>query len=510
MTGITRPLNQEAVAAADEEIYANHAGDPRPNALYDADGNRKKLDATDPEQEALRQEWLDLYAAHDGEVEDPDDPPEDPPEDPVPECPDCPVDPPEPEEPEPTITARWSKHEVVPDHNSTYPPASAPTDTVPEDAKVEMIVETTNVPDGTSAAIAVGHCVTGSTVTDGIVSNLVVRGNRVVDETTGNPPIFTWEAKHDPWSVWDKPFFFFNVAVAYRGLQAETPRNFRLRRRQCVRVLYWSVTWPDSTSGLSGVLPESQVVQRRLDKSRLKSKCQLQNSTGHTSLANVGSVFRNTYMMHVACHGNFVEKSTDLPTWHYQASSVNPPSFTYTGSRGQLPSTAFRSTVTMGTHSPATVAFPAPSRRTLPFSWTCDQLGDTEIGVAANFPSMPKVLLYASCCVAGWESSFADAVTGRGCRNVIAFRKFVPDDDAMNMGKRMFRAWARSRLNPEKVPTHFFRVGRRYYRSMRPVLFGTDGGAISGGRRDAATAQAEAVDQTVGELNIILEDLLTP
>ena len=60
---IERPLDADAVHQADEQIYTNHANDPRPNALYDAQGNRLKLDATDPSQEDLRQEWRDLYKA---------------------------------------------------------------------------------------------------------------------------------------------------------------------------------------------------------------------------------------------------------------------------------------------------------------------------------------------------------------------------------------------------------------------------------------------------------------
>jgi len=510
MSGITRPLNSDAVSAADEELYANHKDDKRPNALFDKDGNRKKLDATDPSQADLRKEWCDLYEKHNGEVENPDEPPETPPDEPLPDCPDAPVVPEEPEEPDPTITAKWSKHEVVPNHNSTYPPATAPTDTIPDDAKVEMIVDTTNVPDGTTASITVRHCVTGAAVTDGTIANLVVQGNQVVDDMSGERPVFVWEAKHDPWSIWNKPFYYFDVTVDYRGLADETPKDFKRKRRKCVRVLYWSITWADTTSGLSGVAPEGRGVRRAINKRRLKSKCITNNQSAHTPLANVGSVFRNTYAMHIGSHGNFVERSTDLPTWHYQSGTINPPSFTYTGARGQLPSTAFRSTITMGRHTPRFVNFPAPSRRTLPFQWQCDQLGDTEVGVVANFPSMPKVLLYASCCLAGWESSFADAVVGRGCQNVIAFRKAVPDDDAKNMGRRYFRRWAREKLDPAKVPSVFFRIGRRYYGSMRPVLFGLQAGAIAGGAGTAATAQTEALNETINDLSIAIEDLLNP
>jgi hypothetical protein len=63
MTRIQRPLNRDAVRAADDELYRRHEDDPRPNALYAEDGTRRPLDASDPDQAALRQEWCDLYRA---------------------------------------------------------------------------------------------------------------------------------------------------------------------------------------------------------------------------------------------------------------------------------------------------------------------------------------------------------------------------------------------------------------------------------------------------------------
>ena len=65
----TRPLNQQAVKAADDDLYSSHAGDPRPNALYDENGNRKPLDATDPDQADLRNEWMESYKANGGGTE---------------------------------------------------------------------------------------------------------------------------------------------------------------------------------------------------------------------------------------------------------------------------------------------------------------------------------------------------------------------------------------------------------------------------------------------------------
>jgi hypothetical protein len=84
-----RPLDQAACQAADNEIYSRHEADPRPNALYDAGGNRRALSATDPAQADLRREWMDLYIANGGEIES-EAPTPTPPEDPVVPCPETP------------------------------------------------------------------------------------------------------------------------------------------------------------------------------------------------------------------------------------------------------------------------------------------------------------------------------------------------------------------------------------------------------------------------------------
>ena len=51
-----RPLNAGAACAADEDIYTRHAGDARPNPLYDEFGNPKPLDPKDKSQSTLRKE----------------------------------------------------------------------------------------------------------------------------------------------------------------------------------------------------------------------------------------------------------------------------------------------------------------------------------------------------------------------------------------------------------------------------------------------------------------------
>lgn len=77
------PLDSDAAAAADEEMYRLYDDEdkhPKPNALYDENGNRLVLDATAPDQQTDRDLWWELYFKHLDEEEDksPDRRPDDP------------------------------------------------------------------------------------------------------------------------------------------------------------------------------------------------------------------------------------------------------------------------------------------------------------------------------------------------------------------------------------------------------------------------------------------------
>ncbi|HEX5747844.1 MAG TPA: hypothetical protein VFZ09_16490 [Archangium sp.] len=51
------------MARADEQLYAAHRDDPQPNPLFDAQGNRRKLDPNDPTQADVQREWRSRYTA---------------------------------------------------------------------------------------------------------------------------------------------------------------------------------------------------------------------------------------------------------------------------------------------------------------------------------------------------------------------------------------------------------------------------------------------------------------
>lgn len=362
---------------------------------------------------------------------------------------DFPETPPPSPLPPPTIQAKWSKPKVTPNHNSAFPPATPPTDVIPEEAKVQMLVETTNVPDGTLANISIMHCHTGAAVHEGYVSNLIVTGNKVLDKKTSKPPEFVWEAKHHPWDPYDKPFFFFRVEVHYKSLAASTPKDYKTREAECLKVIYWHCCVGDAIAdtpagGNLTTVPEMNEIaglMQAVPDTKVLSQTFNQNNVPVNLL---GSVMRNTYCYHHAGHGHVVDRTnpaTRIPT------TPNPP----TQARGN-----WRSVFFIGRSF----------------------FGDAEINNKTAMPSTPRYLAYIDTCVAGWEPSCANAFIGRGTRNVIAFRMFIPDGAARKMARDFQRKWANEKFNPEKIPTIFFDTGAEHYSSMRPVLFGQGGGAI--------------------------------
>lgn len=81
MGRLSRPLNRDAVKAADDEFYAKHPE-------FVKDGKRIPLSDTDPSQADLRKEWVVLYKKHGGKEEgDKNKPPVKKPDDPVQPCP---------------------------------------------------------------------------------------------------------------------------------------------------------------------------------------------------------------------------------------------------------------------------------------------------------------------------------------------------------------------------------------------------------------------------------------
>jgi hypothetical protein len=366
-----------------------------------------------------------------------------------------------PPKPTPTIKVKWSKKRVTPDHNSTWPPATPPTDKVPKEAKVELVIETTNVPDGTPAFAEIRRCATGKILRKGTIKELSVKGNKVIDNKTGKPPVWVFDARHAPWNPWDKPFFYFTVSVNYMGLKAETPKDFKANEKDCLRVLYWHYCVAESST-LKGVLPECQLVAGIL-KGVPNSKAAVQNlTTINVPLARYGSLLRNTYVFHMASHGNVRHRTKKPPPSIGTVTSSQPPD-----------------------------DVPDPKNWRSVVSITPSRFGDVEVNTVASVPSVPRYLFYSSTCLSGWEPSFANALIKRGCRNVLAFRRTIPDAEAPLLARKFYRRWANNyKLDPEKIPDCFFKVAPDHYKNMRPVLYGKGGGRIE---KDGLTASQIAL-----------------
>ena len=359
--------------------------------------------------------------------------------------------------PEPgQITPTWEKPFVIPLHNGAFPPSTPPTDgTIPDDAKAKLAVATTGIPDGTAATISVRHCETNASVFE--ISGLEVRSNQVVDATSGQPPVFTFPVGTNPWSLWDKPFFYFRVTINGRSVDSE--KDYHAHAAQCLRVKLFVQCVSDSKTPdiLHQALPEATGVQSIVNGVP-GAQALLQDITITIRDVKVNaSLFRNAYAVHIACHGDCITRGHGFSIQR----GTDPP--------------------------PLDVENPAGWSAIVAASEDLDY-ADADVSNGTTTPSVPTVLFYGSCCLTGYVPSFADAMIARGCRNLILFRMSIPDSEAPVFANQFWNAWAGFHFDPEKIHDCFFRNAGDHYDTMRPVLYGSGGARASGGLSAGAIA----------------------
>ena len=389
------------------------------------------------------------------------------------------------EEAFPTVTVKWSKGEVAPDHGEVTEAASEGTTSqsvsivqlkpvVPEEAKVALLVETTGVPDGTGATITIHHCHTGALIPGGTLAGLIVQGGKVVDNATGEAPVWTFEATHLPWDPWDKPFFYFKVAVAHLGLQAETPKDYVNREAETLRVIYWhacvSAVDPqnaftqemDTVAALLEGRPHHRAYKRSVEDAFVENR-------------RWGLVVRNTCVYHHASHGFVYD--------HAQQQQLDVP--------GMAP--------------PESYPVPGGTWRSV-VAWRKDVIvgpqqvrsffGEDEVKQVDAVPSVPRYLVYMNTCLSAWEPSLGQAFRSRGTRYFIGFRTAIDDNLAFLMAGAFYTLWRDwYQCSPDKIPLVFFTIAPVYW-MLWPMIMG-DIGADAATSSSAAQAQS-AIGTAVG------------
>ena len=63
------PIDGQAASGASQALYRRYETWPRPNRLFDREGNRRVPAADEPANRGLQQEWLRLYESNGGRVE---------------------------------------------------------------------------------------------------------------------------------------------------------------------------------------------------------------------------------------------------------------------------------------------------------------------------------------------------------------------------------------------------------------------------------------------------------
>ncbi|MFO0756133.1 MAG: CHAT domain-containing protein [Byssovorax sp.] len=351
------------------------------------------------------------------------------------------------------IVPRWSRETVTAVHNERFPDGH-PTDdtaTIPDDARVALLVDVTHVDDETPAPIRVRHATTGLELPGIGVRGAIVRGDRVIDPRTGEPPELTFTAANMPWQVRQTPYFYFEVTIGGRAVQ--TPRDFRARPAECLRVITFSaavacVYTSDASLTVAGTAvrlpplrstaPEAEAVAEALGRVPGSAAAAQVLASHRISARDLGALLRNTAVAHLAAHGLVAHRTEPRLLAHPPEDGADPREY--------------RSLLVLGR----------------------DLLGDEEIHRVTDIPSVPRYLLYLSACLGGWEPSLCEAAIARGCRYVIAFQSDVFDDESLAMAREFYARWAAYGLEPSKIPECFYQVAPRHEARMRPVLFGED------------------------------------
>jgi len=500
--------------------------------------------------------------------------------------------------PEPTITARWSKPEVLPLHNTNWPPTDPPRDVVPDDAKVQMLVETTHVPDGTGAVVFIHHCHTDALVREGVLTNLVVRGGRVVHKTTGEPPEFVFTAEQMPWDPWAAPFFYFKVKVHHQGLATETPKDYEAREEQTLRVLYWHVCVADDYADQGGLNTGDEMkaiaailrspehhratdhvffTERRIDPivgssayhwPEVLKGCDVckhfmpdpvQNTPGtiwgQCAKRPVGSEMRRVHdgcgticddfeadeelvscktCVHYRATGPVtatcasptpVKSMAHAPDQGHRCPAYQAATFVYckncayfepdyhdpeqwgTCSSAEPYMGSKRQPAAVERNCPSYVAVAPGIRPKTPrwrgfrprttiarwgslvrntYSFVQASHGEVarlslgggtirpaDVQRSDDVPSVPRYLVFLSCCHAGAKPDLANAFLARGTRYVIAFGKKVADRIVRQFSKDFYESWVKThKCDPDSIPDVFYATSAPYVGDLRPVLFG--------------------------------------
>jgi hypothetical protein len=319
---------------------------------------------------------------------------------------------------------------------------------------VELLADTLGVADGTPARIELRYAANDAAVDEGIIENLEVRGDQIIDPATGARPVFSFEARHKPWEIWDKPLFYM-VAHVGDALQGESPHDLStetdlLRVRPLVTIIADAIADTPAGGGLSTVDEMNEIGNlEKLDPARGVYGVPFNQAV--VPIALWGSVIRNTYAYHQTSHGD-VRCRVDGDQFNSTADGKQP---------------------TVCPNDPT-----HPGRSVLFIGDT--PIGDAETNSVADVPSVPRYLIYINTCVAGFEPSFADALIGRGTQSVIAFQNYIPDDDAREMARQFFRKWTQVyRNDPEKIGQVYLSVSPAFIVSMRPIIFGGGAGGVA-------------------------------
>jgi len=355
----------------------------------------------------------------------------------------------------PDFTPKWSKEWVIPDNVL-----------LPEDAKVEMQVESKFPENRPNADIEVVQTWNDANVPDLPIPPLKLKGAKVVKNDNSVPAI---KFVHDNkiWEDFEKLWYHFDCKID------QTTR----RTKKSLKVKRWHVMAVD----IGDLRPGFPAMRASEKNNFLGSFAGSANDAAHawefdahaTAFSQFGEKMKNAYtfvytghgaVMCRACGAMFDCRTGGAATAAEVAAGIPAPT------KDEAEFGMWTTCSNVGcTGAPRSTHCIGPGRPAPSISF----LDSTDIANDGTTPTTPKYLMFSVCCGGAFETSLYDAYIGRGTKYCIGFKKSTRCTWARDYAKSFFDTWAKThKCDPARIPDVYNDLLAAWEVKLAPSIFG--------------------------------------
>ncbi|MBX7082032.1 MAG: hypothetical protein K1X88_22690 [Nannocystaceae bacterium] len=384
--------------------------------------------------------------------------------------------PPPPAEPR-IVVCRWSVDAIEPVHPFSWPSLPDRADDLTR-IHAGIDIRTEGVDDGTAVTLAVHHVAIHNTDVsaacpvaqrpdpaqaltdhDGLIANLEIRGGRVVDRNSGQPPFFRFDERQELWAAWRRPRYELRVTVQANPPLPATSSEFD----STLLLRGWHIMLTDHSDAPAPTafytnVGESIAAQLTFTAEHRAEVAGTRRNV--VPLAAWGAIFRNTYSVLNVSHGYIYERAVSLDTdeiYHGVPVPLRSIGGGIDGDKRWYPEPDewgnYRSVMRYGQRANANYTKHSAEEKAEHASTT--RFGDASFANVGAVPTTPRYLWMMNSCRTMAEPSLADALHARGTWFVIGWIYAAAAHECRQAVCGFYTAWRDAGYDPDVVPALF-------------------------------------------------------